>query len=800
MYNDLRYAVRQLAKNPGFTAVAVLTLALGIGANTAIFSIVNAVLLRPFPYQAPERLVIINERVLAGNGIPPSYPNFVDWRAQNTAFASIAAVRGNESFNLMGAGEPERLQGRLVSAEFFSTLGIKPLHGRDFLSEEDTPDASPAVVLSYGFWQRRFGGDPNVLGKQLTLNNQSFTVVGVTPPNFQFGMEADVTVPIGLQAKRFANRGSDPGTGVVARLKPGVSQQQAETDLNLVAARLEQQYPKTNKGRRVLLTPLHEDIVASVRQPLLILLGAVGLVLLIACANVANLLLVRSSVRQKEMAVRVALGASRSTLVRQLLTESVLLAALGTALGILLAFWSMSFIASRLPDGIPRVQEARVDAPALLFTLAVSLLTSLLFGLAPALQASRPILTEGLKEGDRGSSGPRQRLRSVLVVGEVALTLTLLVGAGLLIQSFRRVLEVDPGFKAKNLLTMQVSVNNPDGQQVANFFEELQQNVRSLPGVKSVAVSNGIPFGSTNFPTFLIEGRPETENKPSGLRYHVSPAYFQTMGIELIQGRLFTAEDTPATPSVAIIDEVLARRFFPNENPLGHRLKVSTEAPGIEIVGIVRHAEPKSLDAQGPAPAQFYFSFNQIPAERLPGYVRRINLLTRTDVEPLSLASAVRNQVAALNKDQAVFNVRTMEQTLAQSVAARRFSMLLLTVFAVVALALASLGIYGLMSYAVAQRTREIGVRMALGAQVSDVLKLVVGQAMKLAVVGVALGLVASVALTRLMKTLLFGVGANDPLTFAGVSLVLLSVALLASWLPSRRAGKVDPIVALRYE
>jgi putative ABC transport system permease protein len=747
--------------------------------------------------------MIVQERISAG-GFSPSYPNFVDWRAQNTAFESIAAVRGNESFNFTGAGEPERLQGRLVSAEFFSTLGIKRLLGRDFLAEEDSPGAAPAAILSYGFWQRRFGADPDVLGKQLTLNNQSFTVVGITPANFQYGLEADVTVPFGLQTQRFSRRGADPGTDVVARLKPHVSQQQGETDLNMVAARLEQQYPETNKGRRVLLTPLHESFVGDVRQPLLILLGAVGLVLLIACANVANLLLVRTSARQKEMAVRVALGASRATLVRQLMTESVLLAALGAVLGILLAFWGTSFIAAQLPNGIPRLQEADVDAPVLIFTIAVSLLTGLLFGLAPALQASRPSLTEGLKEGERGSSGRRQRLRSVLVVGEVALTLTLLVGAGLLIQSFRRVLEVDPGFKPQNLLTMQISVNKPNGeqngQQVANFFEQLQQNVRNLPGVKSVAVSNGIPFGSTNFPPFLIEGRAETENKPSGLRYHVSPAYFQTMGIELIKGRLFAAEDTPATPSVAIIDEVLARRFFPNENPLGQRLKVSADAPGIEIVGIVRHAEPNSLDAQGPAPAQFYFSFNQIPAERLPGYVRRINLLTRTEVEPLSLASAVRGQVAALNKDQAVFNVRTMEQTVAQSVAARRFSMLLLTVFAIVALALASLGIYGLMSYAVAQRTREIGVRMALGAQMSDVLKLVVGQGMRLALVGVVVGLVATVALTQVMKTLLFGVSATDPLTFILIALLLTVVALLACWLPARRASKVDPMVALRNE
>jgi putative ABC transport system permease protein len=803
LWQDLRFGARMLLKQPGFTLIAALTLALGIGANTAIFSIVNAVLLRPFPYQEPERLMIVQEHYGAA-GFSPSYPNFADWRTQNTVFASIAAVRQNESFNFTGAGEPERLQGRLVSAEFLFTLGIKPLVGRDFLAEEDRADATPAVILSYGLWQRRFGNDPGVIGKQLTLNNQGFTVVGVTPSNFQFGEEADVTVPFGLSAERFRVRGGDPGTDVVARLKPNVSVRQAETELNLIAARLEQQYPESNKNRRVRVTPLHERFVGAVRQPLLILLGAVGLVLLIACANVANLLLVRASARQKEMAVRVALGAARGRVIRQLLAESALLTALGATLGILLAFWGTSLIAAQLPDGIPRLQEVRVDAPVLVFTLVVSLLTGLLFGLAPALQASRPNPTEGLKEGERGSSGRRQRLRSVLVVGEVALTLTLLVGAGLLIQSFRRVLEVDPGFNPQNLLTMQVSVNKPNGeqngQQVANFFEQLQQNVRNLPGVKSVAVSNGIPFGSTNFPPFLIEGRPVTDGKPSGLRYHVSPAYFQTMGIELLKGRLFTGGDTPNTPMVVIIDEVLAQRYFPNEEPLGQRLKPSADAPSWEIVGIVRHAEPNSLDAQGPTPAQFYLNFNQIPVERLPGYVRRLNLLTRTEAEPLSLAAAVRAQVAALNKDQAVFNVRTMEQTVAQAVAPRRFSTLLLTVFAVVALALASLGIYGLMSYAVAQRTREIGVRMALGAEVSDVLKLALGQGMKLALVGVALGLVASLALTRLMKTLLFGVSATDPVTFAAIALLLTGVAFLACWLPARRATKVDPLVALKCE
>jgi predicted permease len=794
VFQDLRYGVRMLLKHPGFTFIAVLTLGLGIGANTAIFSLVNAVLLRPFPYQAPERLVILRERVSGGGaGFSPSYPNFADWRAQNTVCSSMAAVRQNESFNLTGTGEPERLQGRLVSAEFFSTLGIEPLLGRDFLAEEDRPGATPAAILSYGLWQRRFGEDPGIIGKQLTLNNQSFTVIGITPANFQFWAEADVTVPIGLSAQRFRLRGADPGADVVARLKPDVSQEQAETGLNMIAARLEEQYPKSNKGRRMRVTPLHERFVGDVRQPLLILLGAVGLVLLIACANVANLMLVRASARQKEMAMRVAIGAGRWRIIRQLLTESVLLAALGAALGILLAHWGTSFIAGHLPDGIPRLQEAQVDAPALVFTLAVSLVTGLLFGLAPALQASRPNLNEGLKEGDRGSSGRRQRLRSLLVVGEVALTLTLLVGAGLLIQSFRRVLQVDPGFNTQNLLTMQLSVNNSDVQQVANFFEQLQQNVRNLPGVKSVAVSDGLPFGMANYPGFIIEGRPEPENKGSGLRYSVSPDYFRTMGIELIKGRLFTAEDSRDSPLVAVINEVLAQRYFPNEDPIGKRLKHGPTSPSLEIVGIVRHVEHYKLDGQKSVQPQFYTNFNQNSA-------RLINLLTRADGDPVRLASAVRGQIAALNKDQAVFNVRTMEQIVAQSVAPRRFLMLLLTVFALVALALASIGIYGMMSYAVARRTREIGVRMALGAQSGDVLRLVIGQGMKQALAGVALGLVASVALTRTMKNLLFGVSATDPATFAAIALLLVLVALLACWIPARRATKVDPQVALRCE
>ena len=798
-WQDTRFSARMLRKHPGFSLIAVLTLTLGIGANTAIFSIVNAVLLRPFPFQSPEELVIVGEGAIAGT---VSYPNFVDWRDDRNLFAAASAVRPNENYNFAEAGEPERLQGRLVSAGFLTLLGVKPLLGRDFLAEDDRPGATPTVILSSGLWSRRFGNDESIIGKTITLNDQRYSIIGVTPPDFEFGMAADVSIPIGLSAERFKARGSDPGINVVARLRPNVSQQQTETELNLVYARLEQQYPTSNTGRRAYLSSVHEYFVGDVRQPLLILLASVGLVLLIASANVANLLLVRASTRRREMSVRVALGAGRWRIVRQLLTESMLLALIGGVLGILLAVWGTSFIANQLPAGIPRITEANVDVRVLAFTVSVSVITGFLFGLAPALQASRLNLTEALKEGDRGTSS-RQRLRGVLVVSEVALTLTLLVGAGLLIQSFRRVLQVDPGFKAQNLLTMQVSVNNPDGHQVASFFNQLQDNVRRLPGVKSVAVANGLPLGGANHPVFFIEGRPLPPNgqAPGAIRYTVSPGYFETMGIQLLKGRGFSAQDTPTTPLVMIIDEALAQQHFQNEDPIGKRIAQSSNfTPTYEIVGVVSHVEQYNLDAQAIRTPQFYLSFNQIPPERLPGSTRRINVLTRTDVEPSSVTSAVRGEIAALNKTQPVFNVRTMEEIVSQSVAPRRFSMLLLSVFAIVALILASIGIYGMMSYAVAQRTREIGLRMTLGAQRGNVLRLVIGQGMKLVIVGVVLGLVAAIALTRTMKSLLFGVSATDPETFIGIALLLTIVALLACWIPARKATKVDPIVALRCE
>src|SRR5437667_8780707 len=674
LWQDIRYGARMMRKTPGFTAVAVLTLALGIGANTAVFSVINATLLRPFPYENPERLIILQERNAGGGLQDASYLNFADWRSQSASFESMAAQRGGESFNFSGAGEPERLQGQIVSANFFQTLGIRPFRGRDFVAEDDRPGAVPVTILSYGFWQRRFGAEESVLGKPITLNNQSFTVIGVTPANFQFRTVADVFVPIGLSAERFRLRGRDPGVGVVARLKPAVSIAQAESELNAIAARLEQEYPETNTGKRVRVESLHESFVGGTRLSLLTLLGAVGLVLLIACANVANLLLVRGAARQREMALRAALGAGRWRIVRQLLGESLLLAALGGVLGALLAYWGTNLITSYLPDGVPRLREADIDSTVFGFTLGLSLLAGVVFGMAPAWQASRASLTQSLQEGGRGSTGSRQRLRGALVVSEIALTLAVLVGAGLLIRSFWRLQQVDSGFDARNVLMMQISVKaGPGGgARIADFFEQLLQKVRSLPGVKSVAVSDGLPIlRDANWSPFNIEGRPPPEpgNQTWAIRYTVSPEYFQTLGIQSLKGRGFTVQDTLNSPPVAIIDETFARQHFQNEDPVGLILALP-DGPGMEIVGVVRHVKHAGLDERAAGSPQFYLNFNQ----RRSG---TSHLLVRSVVDPLSLAGAVRDQVWALNKDQPVYDVRTMQQLVSQSIAPRRFSAVL---------------------------------------------------------------------------------------------------------------------------
>ena len=801
---DLRYALRGLRKHRAFTVVAIITLALGIGANTAIFTVINTVLLRPLPYENPDQLVVLTETV-SERPAGVSYQNYVDWRNQNTVFDNVTALRPRESFNLTGAGESERLQGRLVSANFLSTLGIKPIRGRDFLVEDDQPSATPVAIISHALWQRRFGADENVIGKQLTLNNQQYTVIGITPPNFRFGADADISVPIGLSAERFKLRGKDPGITAFARLKQGASIDNANAELNTIAARLEQQYPDTNTGRRVRIESLRESVVGDIRPMLLTLLGAVGFVLLIACANVANLLLTRSAGRQREMAIRTALGAGRMRILRQLFTESAVLALAGGVVGLLLAIWGGSVLSSYIPEGIPRMTELAIDARVLAFTFGASLLTGVFFGLAPALQSAKTNLTETLKEGERNSSPGHNRAGKLLVISEVALTLVLLVGAGLLVKSFWRLSQVNPGFNPQNVLAMQISINaRPDeGPRVDNFLTELKQRLKQLPGVQAVSVSNGLPFEGANFPPIVLEGNPAPPpgQDPSGLLYIVSPDYFKTMGIDLVRGRLFSSEDRKDTPQVALIDEVFAHQYFPNEDPIGKRFKLNTpDAESREIIGVVRHVEHSSLEGRNTNTAEFYFNFDQLSLATLPRYVRRVNLLARTTVEPLSLAGPVRNQISALDQNQAVFNVRTMEQALAQSVAAQRFSMILLAVFALLALVLAAVGIYGVISYSVAQRTREVGIRMALGAKTIDVLNLVIRDGLKLVFVGIVIGLAGALLLTRLMTTLLFGVTATDAVTYVTVALGLIIVALFACCIPARRATKVDPLVALRFE
>ncbi len=809
LLQDLRYGVRMLMKKPGFTLIAVLTLALGIGANTAIFSVVNSVLIQPLPYQAPDQLVRLSGWSPQVPGMSISYPDLLDWRAQNKVFTSIAGTRFN-SYNLTGVDEAERLQGRAISAEFFDVLGVKPAMGRSFLAEEDRPGANRVCLVSHGLWQRRFGSDEHFVGKTLTLNNQTYTVVGVLPASYRYGTPTDVFVPIGLEgaSEMMNERGNHPGIYAVARLKPGVSFEQAEADMKGIAARLGEQYPKSNGGNSVTLVPLREYFVGDIRPALLVLLSAVGFVLLIACANVANLLLARASARTREIAIRTALGAGRLRIIRQLLTESIVLAIIGGGAGLLLALWGVDVLRSASIDSIPTTADIKLDSTVLGFTLLVSLLTGVLFGLVPALQVSKPDLNEALKEGGRsGMSGSGQRrVRNVLVVAEIALSLLLLIGAGLLIRSFAHLRDTETGFNPANLLTMQLSVKagQDEGYKVTNFFQQVSERIKALPGVQSVAFSTGVPFLGASETSFAIVGRdnPELSKRPMAVQYITSPDYLQAIGLPLLRGRFFSEQDTPRSPLVAVIDSEFARQHFPNEEPIGKYIAGNKEqgVPDAQIIGVVGHVKNYGLDAPGPVQAELYLAFNQIPEKFLPLFSGRMNLVVRTAADPAGLTASVRHQVQAVDPNQPVYNVKTMEQTIAESIGSQRFSMLLLSLFAGVALILATVGIYGVMSYTVAQRTHEIGIRMALGARSGDVLRLVLGQGMSLILIGVAAGLAAAFGVTRLLASLLYGVQPTDPLTFAGISLLLTSVAFLACYIPARRATKVDPLVALRYE
>jgi putative ABC transport system permease protein len=800
-WQDLRYGLRMLLKNPAFTAVAVIALALGIGANTAIFSVVNGVLLSPLPYPQPEQLAMVwldNRRQGIRDDIT-SYPNFLDWRDKNHSFQGMSGMR-NLAVNLTGTGEPEELRGAAVAANFFSLMGVNPAQGRGFTTEEEQPGKDKVVILSHGLWRRRFGGDPGILNKTVSLNGEQNTVIGVMPPGFQFPSKAELWAPLAPNERLRAARGAF-WLPVVGRLKPGVSRAQAQADMDLIAKQLEQQYPNINAGYGINVMPLHEQMVGNLRRTLLVLLGAVGFVLLIACANVANLLLARAAARQREIAVRAALGAGRWRIVRQLLTESVLLSIVGGALGVLLAWWGLETLLKLSPANLPRLDNIHLDARVLGFTFGLSLLTGLLFGLAPALQTSQLELGETLKEGGRSGSGSRrtQRLRSAFIVAEIALTLALLIGAGLLIRSFWRLQEVSPGFRSERLLTLQLSLPRtkyPEGAQVVTFFQQLQERLAALPGVESASATTTILLPKlANSSSFTIENHSQD---PQAQRLElpfdaVQPNFFQTMDIQLLRGRTFAPQDARGQPDVAIVNETFAKRYFPNEDPVGKRFTFGdgNNPQWISIVGVVRDTKRQGLDA--PVRIESWLPHAQAPS-------RSMQVVLRSKGDPLALAGAVREAVWSLDRDLPIPKLQTMEQVLSESVAQRRLSMLLLSIFAAVALLLAAVGIYGVMSYVIAQRTNEIGIRVALGAQAGDVLKLILGQGMKLALLGVGLGLVTTLLLTRLLASLLFGVSATDPATFAGVALLLLLVALLACWLPAWRATKVDPIVALRYE
>jgi putative ABC transport system permease protein len=804
LWQDIRFALRMLRKNWSVSAIVVIVLALGIGANTAIFSVVNAALLRPLPYADPDKLVRLSEDSPNVPQMSISYPNFLDWREQNKVFSGIAAMQFR-SLNLTGVDQPERLAGRGVSAEFFDVLGVRPAMGRSFSTTEDGPGATPVCIISDGLWQRRFGSDAAIINKQISLSGASYTVIGVLPASYAFGTPTDVFVPIGLRADEMKERGSHPGIYAIARLKPGVTVETARAELIAMAQRISEQYGM--KGNSATLTPLREVFVGDIRTTLLILLGAVGFVLAIACANVANLLLARAATRHKEMAIRTALGAGRMRIIRQLLTESMLLALVGGCGGLLLAVWGTQFLRTAGADSLPSTAVIKLDTNVLLFTLGVSLLTGILFGLAPAFGAAKTDLHDTLKEGGRSSTagGRRHWLRSTLVVTEVALSLVLLVGAGLLIRSFLRILDTDPGFKSQNLLTMQLALNakKDEGGKVLTFFNDLNRRIAGLPGVEASAFSNGMPLAATADTSFAIVGRPKLkpDQRPQTMLYITGPQYLQTMGIRLIKGRFFTMQDTQTSPRVAVIDETFARQQFPNEEPLGHYLAGDgKDNPDAEIVGVVGHVKHFGLDAVERVQPQLYLPFNQAPNDMLPFLAPRMNLIVRTSADPLNLTAAVRREVQALDSNQPVYNINTMEKTIDESLATQRLSMTLLAVLASLALILAAVGIYGVMSYTVSQRTHEIGIRLAIGAQPRDVFRLVLRHGMTLTLIGVVIGLMGAFGLTRLMTQMLFGVRPTDPATFAGIAVLLTVVALVACYLPGRRATRVDPMVALRYE
>jgi len=813
IWQDMRYGARMLLKSPGFTVVAVLTLALGIGANTAIFSVVNFVLLRPLEYANPDQLVMVWERNTkkGWNESPTSFADFVDFRDNAKSVELVAFTDTN--FNLTGGDQPERVAGLRVSANLFSLLGVNPARGRWFAPGEDKPGAGHVLILSYGLWQRSFGGNSNLVNQTVQLNGQSYTVVGVMPPTFKFPpafsarttseeliSNADLWVPLTTDDVPLIR--NIRNLKMIGRLKAGVAPQQAQAEINSIASRLAREYPDVNAGLESVVIPLHEQIVGDVRAALLILLGAVVLVLLIACANIANLLLSKATARHKEIAIRTALGANRGRLLRQLLTESTLLGLLGGGFGFLVAYAGSKTLVSFGSFSIPQLTDFSFDMKVPLFALVVSLLTSLIFGLAPAIDASNPNLNEALKEGGRSSSGgaTRARLRNALVITEVALAVVLVTASGLMLRSFVRLQGTSSGLNPHNLITLELEL--PDvryhaAQQQTLFQQQLLQRVGSLPGVQNAATVDNLPFSGNAFNTsFTIEGRPTgpTTETPRAYYRVISPDYFPAIGIELHKGNQFTDRDTAEQPGVAIVNETAAQRYWPGVDPLGKRIKrgrPESKNPWLTVIGIVSGSRQLSLK-EGSQPEIY------VPYLQNPGLT--FTLVARTASDPRSLTGALRKEVLSADREIPAVNIKLMEELISNSVAKERFYVLLLAVFAALALILAAVGVYGVMSYSVTLRTRDIGIRMALGARPVDIFKHIVGQALLLGLIGLGVGIVLAIASTRVMSSLLYGINATDPLTLAITSLVLLAVALLASYLPARRATRVDPLVTLRYE
>jgi len=806
---DLKYGLRVLVKNPGFTAVAVLTLALGIGANSALFSIVNAVLLNPLPFPNPERLVAVYSTTEQFEQSSISYPNFLDWQAQNHSFEELGAFRST-NYNLTGSGEPQRLHAHMVSAQFFPAYGIPLLLGRNFTAEEDRAGGAPVAILGSRLWKSTFGESRDVLGRNITLNAKSYTVIGVAQTHIVGLSDSDVYVPIGQWTDpTFLNRRISMGMNAVGRLKPGVTISQAQAEMDTIARNQAAAYPEADKGRGIELVPLKTDVVGDVRAVLWVLMGAVGFVLLIACANVASLLLARSTGRAREFAVRTALGASPARVVRQLLTESVLLGLVGGGFGLVVAQFATRGLIAALPQALPRADEVGLDGHVVLFTAALAILTGVIFGLVPAIRTLSPDVHETLKEGGRGSSGSRHRVQHVFVVLETAMALILLVGAGLMIRSLAALWGLNPGFDPHNALTFSLSWTSQPGTTPALLRAKQRaflENLQAVPGVESVGLQAGsLPMEGDSEVPFWLEGHPKPANDnemPFALFYLESRSYTSAMRIPLVRGRLLNDGDDEHSATVALIDATFAQKYFPNEDPIGKHINVGLLDMQPEIVGVVGHVEHWGLGSHEHQnlQAQLYLSIWQVPDKFWTLLADGSDYVARTQGAPLGAVRALREAAEKADATAVLYGARPMEEIVQNSIAKQRFAMLLLSVFSALALTLSTIGIYGVISYLAGQRVHEIGVRMALGASARDVLRMVLGEGMRMALVGVGIGIVAALALARLLTKLMYGVGAADPPTFLGVALLLLGVTLLACYVPARRAMRVDPIVALRYE